>query len=210
MTSRSKVRMAPDRNPEALRVSETVTLPAVDRAPADIFAALALLLDIELSTVRGRCRQQWIARPRQVAIWIAWHASMSSTTQIGRLAGRDHTTVLHALTVVERRLAAGDRETLDVVEAILDVLAGFPPRHALARRAPDPLAHLPTWSPLRRGSASGRASARCICVPAGRIDRLRDRGWSVLALSRHLEMDPADVARYLGVAWTREQAEVMR
>ena len=55
-----------------------------------------------LSRRRGRVQ----ARPRQVAMWLARHATPCSLPEIGRAFDRDHTTVMHAIRQVDERIAA--------------------------------------------------------------------------------------------------------
>jgi chromosomal replication initiator protein len=51
----------------------------------------------------SRRRGRGIVRPRQVGMWLARHLTVASLPEIGRaFGGRDHTTVMHALGVVER------------------------------------------------------------------------------------------------------------
>lgn len=53
----------------------------------------------------GRTRR--LVVPRQVAMWLCRQHTQAALTEIGqRLGGRDHATVLHALTRIERRLAS--------------------------------------------------------------------------------------------------------
>ncbi len=48
-----------------------------------------------------------IARPRQVAMWIARHVTLHSLPEIGRCFGeRDHTTVMHAVRRVDELMGA--------------------------------------------------------------------------------------------------------
>ena len=54
-----------------------------------------------LSRRRGRVQ----ARPRQVAMWLARHATPCSLPEIGRAFDRDHTTVMHGIERVEARMA---------------------------------------------------------------------------------------------------------
>lgn len=59
----------------------------------------------------GHMSSQWrarsVARPRQIAMYLARRFTGYSLPDIGRrFGGRDHTTVLHALTVVDRLVAS--------------------------------------------------------------------------------------------------------
>lgn len=59
------------------------------------------------------------ARPRQIAMYLARHLTLLSLPAIGRRFGnRDHTTVLHAVRVIERL-----REVDDDLAAAIDTMA---------------------------------------------------------------------------------------
>jgi chromosomal replication initiator protein len=53
----------------------------------------------------SRRQSQAVARPRQVAMWLARHATPASLPEIGREFDRDHTTVMHGLAVVDAVMA---------------------------------------------------------------------------------------------------------
>jgi chromosomal replication initiator protein len=64
-------------------------------------------------TADKRCRH--LARPRQIAMYLAYELTPKSLPQIGRLFGdRDHTTVLHGYRTVEA-LIVQDRDFAAVV-----------------------------------------------------------------------------------------------
>lgn len=72
-----------------------------------------------VSAERGRR----VARPRQVAMYLARELSGKSLPEIGRRFGdRDHTTVMHAIKVVEERMF-DDAEILLDVEALRERLS---------------------------------------------------------------------------------------
>jgi chromosomal replication initiator protein len=54
--------------------------------------------------LRSRRRSRHVAQPRQVAMYLCRRFLNASLPHIGELFGRDHTTVLHAVTTTERRL----------------------------------------------------------------------------------------------------------
>jgi chromosomal replication initiator protein len=59
-----------------------------------------------------------IARPRQIAMYLAKELTQKSLPEIGELfGGRDHTTVLHAV-----RKISGERQTLNELNQQLHVL----------------------------------------------------------------------------------------
>lgn len=80
------------------------TKPAPKRVPiGDIKRAVCARFDVPPAAMRCPVRSRWLARPRQVAMYLAREFSGRSTPFIGRQFGnRDHTTVLHACRTVER------------------------------------------------------------------------------------------------------------
>lgn len=80
-------------------------MPTIREIQAHVCAHFGVTYLDLISDRRGRA----IARPRQVAMWLARHLTVHSIPEIGRyFGGRDHTTVLHALKVVEKAVEAGD------------------------------------------------------------------------------------------------------
>jgi hypothetical protein len=70
---------------------------------------------IPVSAMRDAKRHRAIARPRQVAMYLARELTTRSLPEIGRnFGGRDHTTVLHACRRI-RELMAGDASFRDTV-----------------------------------------------------------------------------------------------
>lgn len=67
-------------------------------------------------------RAREVARPRQVAMWIAKKLTTRSLPDIGqRFGGRDHTTVLHAVRRIEA-LRAEDPEIANATERLVERL----------------------------------------------------------------------------------------
>ena len=54
--------------------------------------------------LRGRSRQRRFVRPRQLAMYLCRRYTDASLKQIGRAFGRDHSSVIYAIDVVERRI----------------------------------------------------------------------------------------------------------
>lgn len=73
----------------------------------DIQALVAQTYCVTLCDILSRRRDQRTVRPRHIAIWLARQTTFCSLPEIGQaFGGRDHTTVLHAIRLVEARLAA--------------------------------------------------------------------------------------------------------
>lgn len=76
---------------------------------ADIQAVVAEYFGIPVLEMKSQRRARTVARPRQVAIYLARRITRHSLPEIGRRFDRDHTTVIHAIRTVEK-LRADDPE----------------------------------------------------------------------------------------------------
>ncbi len=73
---------------------------------ARIQAVVASYYDIAENEMRSDRRSRDIARPRQVAMYLAKQLTPKSLPEIGRrFGGRDHTTVMHALKQIAHLIA---------------------------------------------------------------------------------------------------------
>lgn len=101
-------------------------LPGPAPLIADVIRAAASAAGVSMRDLISHRRQLHLTFPRQCAIWVAYHATMRSLPEIGRRFGdRDHTTVLHAVRMTDKRLREG-REAAEMITAILEVLAARP------------------------------------------------------------------------------------
>ncbi len=73
--------------------------------------------NLKISDLTGSRRTQDIARPRQVAIYLAKDLTTRSLPDIGRAFNRDHTTVIHSIRRIEK-LRSRDAEIADDVELL--------------------------------------------------------------------------------------------
>lgn len=90
---------------------------------AEIQMATAMRFNIPLREMTSARRYREVARPRQVAMYLARELTPHSLPQIGRLFGdRDHTTVIHALRRIEE-LIETDGELAANVEWLRGELA---------------------------------------------------------------------------------------
>ena len=81
------------------------------------------VVSLHLGPGRVRGNEQRQCFSRQVSMYLAWQVGGWSTTRIGRFYnGRHHTTVLHAVSKIERLRRADD--AVDAVDALLEVLTG--------------------------------------------------------------------------------------
>ena len=82
---------------------------------AHIQHTVAAYYGLDPITMKSARRSLDIARPRQVAMYLAAKLTPKSLPDIGRrLGGRDHTTVLYAIRAVEKRIQTDAEVMLDV------------------------------------------------------------------------------------------------
>jgi chromosomal replication initiator protein len=94
-----------------------VTIDEIQKKVAEHF-------NIKLGEMTSDRRARAVARPRQVAMYLAKQLTMRSLPQIGRkFGGRDHTTVMHAVRKVEE-LTRTDPSLAEDVELLRRMLQG--------------------------------------------------------------------------------------
>ena len=72
-----------------------ITIEEIQKKVAEHF-------NIRMSDMHSARRARAVARPRQVAMYLAKHLTSRSLPEIGRkFGGRDHTTVMHALKKID-------------------------------------------------------------------------------------------------------------
>jgi chromosomal replication initiator protein len=106
------VEMAQEVLRDLLRANDRrVTIDEIQKAVVDHYA-------IRMADMTSSRRSRAIARPRQVAMYLAKQLTPRSLPEIGkRFGGRDHTTVMHACRQIEK-LSAEDRQLADDLEQI--------------------------------------------------------------------------------------------
>jgi chromosomal replication initiator protein len=88
----------------------------------DIQRHVATHFEIRLADMHSARRSRAVARPRQVAMYLAKHLTQQSLPDIGRrFGGRDHTTVLHAVKRVDE-LRSMDKQFNDEVDLLKRML----------------------------------------------------------------------------------------
>lgn len=105
-------------------VAETIGQRSAGRKTSieDIQKRTAEFYKLELRDFHSPQRSRRVARPRQVAMYLARELTMRSLPEIGRrFGGRDHTTVLHACRRIEA-LCAEDPVLKQEVDFLKDVL----------------------------------------------------------------------------------------
>lgn len=94
-----------------------ITIDEIQRKVADHY-------NIRLTDMHSARRARQVARPRQVAMYLAKQLTARSLPEIGRkFGGRDHTTVMHAVRKVEE-LMTDDAQIAQDVEVIRRALTG--------------------------------------------------------------------------------------
>lgn len=94
-----------------------ITIDEIQRKVAEHY-------NLRLTDMHSARRSRNVARPRQVAMYLAKHLTARSLPEIGRkFGGRDHTTVMHAVRKVEE-LVEGDAQIAQDVDVIRRALTG--------------------------------------------------------------------------------------
>lgn len=88
--------------------TKNITIPEIQKKVAAYF-------DIKISDLQSNRRMRHVARPRQIAMYLAKKLTPKSLMDIGRaFGGKDHTTVMHAIKRVES-LIESDPEIADAI-----------------------------------------------------------------------------------------------
>ena len=106
------IEMAQEGLKDLLRANDRrVTIDEIQKAVVEHYA-------IRMADMTSARRSRAVARPRQVAMFLAKQLTPRSLPEIGkRFGGRDHTTVMHAVRQIER-LSGEDRTIADDLEAL--------------------------------------------------------------------------------------------
>jgi len=98
------------------RGDRAITIESIQKAVCDFFR-------IRANDLRSKRRTRTVALPRQVAMYLCRRYTTASFPVIGdRFGGRDHSTVIHAAQVIERRLREDPtfRATVERLERLLE------------------------------------------------------------------------------------------
>lgn len=99
----------------------------------DIQEQVAAFYGLPRSEMKSARRSRCVARPRQVAMYLAKQLTPNSLPEIGRRFGnRDHTTVIHAVKQIER-LRVEDADLDDDVCVLLASMEARDTDRAIAR-----------------------------------------------------------------------------
>jgi chromosomal replication initiator protein len=90
----------------------------------DIQKKVAAHYNIRVADMHSPRRARPVARPRQVAMYLAKALTQHSLPEIGRkFGGRDHTTIIHGVRRIEA-LMASDRGVAEDIDILTRAIAG--------------------------------------------------------------------------------------
>ena len=100
-------------------ISHAGPLPWIAKRPLltirEIQATVCKYYNLDPSCMLSARRPRSIARPRQIAMYLARELTPKSMPDIGkRFGGRDHTTVLHAVRTIANLVETDDEYRVDV------------------------------------------------------------------------------------------------
>jgi len=91
----------------------------------DVMKTVARYFEIDLSDLTSQSRERRVARPRQIAMYLAKEITRRSTPTIGtKFGGRDHTTVMHGIKRIQD-LCVCDPDTQRAVADLRLMLTPF-------------------------------------------------------------------------------------
>ena len=96
-------------------VSLTGFAAQVVDAVEEIVEEVAHFYNLHADTLRGRGRSKKVARPRQVAMYLARKETQASLPQIGQALSRDHTTVLYGCEKISQQIEEDNNLRRDVL-----------------------------------------------------------------------------------------------
>lgn len=83
----------------------TVANPTQPISLDEVLTAVAAYYKYPRSELHGRRRSKFVVKARHVFCWLAYDITARTTPQIGRVAHRDHSTVLYAIEKVNTSMA---------------------------------------------------------------------------------------------------------
>lgn len=98
---------------------------------AAVIASCAERYGVLADQIMGRSRRRAPARARQAAMYVLVRRDKMSSTAVGRIMGRDHSTVLHGVALVERK-----RSEEPGLDALVSMLMALPRYHHEVERVP--------------------------------------------------------------------------
>ncbi|MFI5314327.1 MAG: chromosomal replication initiator protein DnaA [Myxococcota bacterium] len=105
---------------------DAVDMPGRPRSLDEIVAEVTRAYGLAPEALRSRSRKRVVTQPRQIAMYLARRYTVASLADIGRAFGRDHTSVMYAIDVVERRIVERPQLRYEL-EALAARVSGSPP-----------------------------------------------------------------------------------
>lgn len=126
--------VTPELVAEAIAAVELTERP---RTLGEILELTSRTYGLSPEQLSGRSRQRRVVRPRQFAMYLCRRYTDASLKEIGRAFGRDHSSVIYAIEVVERRTLERPqvRYELETLASRLSVGTRLPPGLSPARSA---------------------------------------------------------------------------
>lgn len=102
---------------QTLLQSYAPSTPRRKVTPRRLLELVAGYYDVSVDELLGKSREQRLAHPRQVSMYLLREEAKCSFPAIGKhLGGRDHTTAMHACTKIESRIKTQDAVRRDINE----------------------------------------------------------------------------------------------
>lgn len=157
-------------------------LPVPTGFVGDIVRTAAAVFDVPVAGLMSRSHERWLARPRQAAMWVLRREAGLSLLIIGRLFGRDHTTVMHAVAQIER-LRTADPALALLTDRLCTHCAELAMNRGERGFAPPPVVALAAGPAVPKRVAGVRMCAAPMC--AGRP--MRGYAWCWAHRAFHVE-----------------------
>jgi chromosomal replication initiator protein len=104
---------------------DAVDMPGRPRTLEEIASVVSRAYGLDGDALRSRSRKRVVVQPRQVAMYLARRYTAAALADIGRAFGRDHTSVMYAIDVVERRIVERPQLRYEL-EALAARISGSP------------------------------------------------------------------------------------
>lgn len=100
--AKSRAKKAAEQELKSLPIVEPTAIPGA--TPHQYLRARCQQIGITMEQVMGSDRHRWLAKVRQILIWELWRLYAMSMPKLGRMFGRDHTTIIYSVRKVEAEL----------------------------------------------------------------------------------------------------------
>ena len=100
----------------AVSTTRTLLQPLNRTLPNYIFHVVCEQYGVPREILLGKSRLRVYSRPRQMAMYLLRHLTRKSYPDIGRVMGKDHTTVLHGVRAVDRRASKDNAAAAVIVD----------------------------------------------------------------------------------------------